>query len=57
MPDAPQDAGRDEHFMLVVPINLAFDAYIGCIEPGGPRRRPVAVYPGAVDLGLKNRRQ
>jgi len=54
---APEYARRDEHFMLVVAIDLALDADIGCREPGDPRRWPVAVNPATVDLDLKNWRQ
>ena len=43
--------------MLIVAIDFAFDADIGCGESRGPRGWPVAMNPAAVDLNLENRRQ
>ena len=57
MPDAPERPRRYQHFVLIVAIDFAFDADIGCCEPRGPRRWPVAVYPAAVDLDLENGRK
>ena len=43
--------------MLVVAVNLTLNPDLGCIEPRGPCRWPVAVCPAAVNLGLEEGRQ
>src|SRR6516165_1115884 len=57
MPDAPQDTRRYQHFVLIVAVDLAFDADVGCCKARCPGRWPVLMNPATIDLDLKNRRQ